>query len=167
MQETDRAMLEDAERFRQIWQRVQGGRETVQISAERVGEGDPSQAWDPVPFLQDAIVQSRLREACCRRWTRLAPLAGSYRNQARRLTAALFLLGGVRPVSAPAGEGQPWASLEESCRRLWLWERRAEERYRTALTRTADPELRSLFRELAGECAIGRQRIRVILEGLF
>lgn len=166
MQETDRAMLEDAERFRQVWQRVQGGREAARTASEDTGRTAQADPWDPIPFLQDAIVQSRLREACCRRWTRLAPLAGSYRSQARRLTAALFLLGGVRPVSAPAGGGHPWASLEESCRQLWLWERRAEERYRTALARTADPELRALFRELAGECAIGRQRVRVILEGL-
>ena len=166
MQETNRPELEDAQRFRRVWQRVQGGREEAErATAEEAELPVPSSGpWEPTAFLQDAIVRSRLRGNAYRQWGRLAPLAGLTLSQARRLAAALFLLRGIRPVPPVQAPGRRWASLEESCRQLFLWERRAEAGYRVALGRTADPELQALFRELAGECAIQQQRLRGILE---
>ena len=165
MQETNRPELEDAQRFRRVWQRVQGGREEAELAAEETAPpAQPSGPWEPTAFLQDAIVRSRLRGNAYRQWGRLAPLAGLTLSQARRLAAALFLLRGIRPVPPVQAPGRRWASLEESCRQLFLWERRAEAGYRVALGRTVDPELQALFRELAGECAIQQQRLRGILE---
>ena len=165
MQETNRPELEDAQRFRRVWQRVQGGREEAELAAEETAPpAQPSGPWEPTAFLQDAIVRSRLRGNAYRQWGRLAPLAGLTLSQARRLTAALFLLRGIRPVPPAQTPGRRWASLEESCRQLFLWERRAEAGYRMALGRTVNPELQALFRELAGECAIQQQRLRGILE---
>lgn len=165
MQETNRPELEDAQRFRRVWQRVQGGREEAELAAEETAPpAQPSGPWEPTAFLQDAIARSRLRGNAYRQWGRLQPLAGLTLSQARRLAAALFLLRGIRPVPPVQTPGRRWASLEESCRQLFLWERRAEAGYRVALGRTADPELQALFRELAGECAIQQQRLRGILE---
>ncbi|MGM9594320.1 MAG: hypothetical protein ACI3U8_08185 [Candidatus Onthomonas sp.] len=166
MQETNRPELEDAQRFRRVWQRVQGGREEAERAAAEGTElpVQSSAPWEPTAFLQDAIVRARLRGSAYRQWVRLAPLAGLTLSQARRLTAALFLLRGIRTVPQAQAPGRRWASLEESCRQLYLWERREEADYRIALGRTADPELQALFRELAGECAIQQQRLRGILE---
>ena len=165
MQETNRPELEDAQRFRRVWQRVQGGREEAELAAEETAPpAQPSGPWEPTAFLQDAIARSRLRGNAYRQWGRLLPLAGLTLSQARRLAAALFLLRGIRPVPPVQAPGRRWASLEESCRQLFLWERRAEAGSRVALGRTADPELQALFRELAGECAIQQQRLRGILE---
>lgn len=165
MQETNRPELEDAQRFRRVWQRVQGGREEAELAAEETAPpAQPSGPWEPTAFLQNAIVRSRLRGNAYRQWGRLLPLAGLTLSQARRLNAALFLLRGIRTVPPVQTPGQRWASLEESCRQLFLWERREEAGYRVALGRTGDPELQALFRELAGECAIQQQRLRGILE---
>lgn len=163
MQETDRPILEDPEQFRRVWQRVQGGRQEAALASE--GEPTPApRPWDPVPFLQDALVQCRMRGGCCRPWNRLSGLGQVYQGQARRIAAALFLLRGIRPVSRQGMQAPRWPSLEESCRQLFLWERRAEGSYQTALGQTADPDLRGLFQELARESAALQQRIRVILE---
>ncbi|MGM9538593.1 MAG: hypothetical protein ACI3VN_09715 [Candidatus Onthomonas sp.] len=165
MQETNRPELEDAERFRRVWQRVQGGREEAELAAgEPAPPAQSSGPWAPTAFLQDAIVRSRLRGNAYRQWGRLAPLAGLTLSQARRLTTALFLLRGIRPLPTAQAPGRRWSSLEESCRQLYLWERREEAGYRIALGRTVDQELQALFRELAGECAIQQQRLRGILE---
>ena len=156
MQETNRPELEDAQRFRRVWQRVQGGREEAErATAEEAELPVPSSGpWAPTAFLQDATVRSRLRgNAYLAALVLLA--AGS---------AALLLLRGIRTVPPVQTPGQRWASLEESCRQLFLWERREEAGYRVALGRTGDPELQALFRELAGECAIQQQRLRGILE---
>ena len=163
MQETDRPILEDPEQFRRVWQRVQGGRQEAALASE--GEPAPaSRPWDPVPFLQDALVQCRLRGAVCQQWNRLSPLGQVYQGQARRLTAALFLLRGIRPLSGRGMQPPRWPSLEESCRQLFFWERRGETSYQTALGQTADPDLRGLFQDLARESAALQQRIRIILE---
>lgn len=164
MQETDRTVIEDAEQFRRVWQRVQSGREEPPQQPAQSTPSENAPCWDPVPFLQECISQARLREACCRRWNRLTPFATLYRSQARRLTAALFLLRGIRPMRAQAVSALRWPSLEESCRQLFLWERRAETGYQSALSRTQDPELRALFRELARESGMLQQRLRLTLE---
>lgn len=151
----------EEEQFRRVWQRVRQGPE------EAAPPAPVSPApWDPAAFLQSAITQSRVRAASYRRWATLASLAPLTGSQVRRLTAGLFLLSGVRPGPPPPTGGSRWATLEESCRRLWLWEGRAAADYRQAEARAPSPELRALFRELAGECAIQQQRLRQVLEGI-
>ena len=76
MQETNRPELEDAQRFRRVWQRVQGGREEAELAAEETAPpAQPSGPWEPTAFLQDAIARSRLRGNAYRQWGRLLPLA--------------------------------------------------------------------------------------------
>lgn len=161
MQENNCPELEDAERFRRVWQRVQSRPEDL------VEPPAPApDVWEETAFLQTAISRSRLRALAYRQWPRLVSLGALTQSQARRLTAALFLLRGIRPVPSSSLRGQRWASLEESCRQLYLWERRAEADYRAALAQTGSPELRALYRELAGECAIQQQRLRGVLEAI-
>lgn len=163
MQEHEWGRQEDGEAFRRVWQRVQMGREEAEQGSREPGPSSPP-PWDPVPFLQDTLVQLQLREGLCRRWRALAPLGEVYRGQGRRLAAALFLLRGIRPLRRAELQGQSWPSLEESCRQLFLWERRGEQGLRTALSQTGDPDLRALFQELIRESTLLQQRVRVILE---
>ena len=52
MQETNRPELEDAQRFRRVWQRVQGGREEAELAAEETAPpAQPSGPWEPTAFL--------------------------------------------------------------------------------------------------------------------
>lgn len=164
MEETIGTPAQDAEAFRRVWQRVQAGREASTGPLPAVSPAPPR--WDAAAFLQDALTQTRLRDACCRAQPQLRPLSPLYRGQARRLAAALFLRWGIRPAPAQPAAPRPWPGLEERCRQLFLWERRAEAGCRSALALAQEPELRALLRELAGESLIQQQRLRLIVESL-
>lgn len=177
MQETncpDRSGLDDAERFRRVWQRVQTPGTERAVVPDACGpeqpapeKNDAGAAWPDqgsAAFLQQAILQSLGRWASYRQWPRLTDLARNCRQHARRLSAAHFLLTGVRYLPSGPIRPQCWASMAESCRRLFFLEQRAEAAYRAGAVRAEDPGLRAMFHELAGECAIHQQRLRRELE---
>ncbi len=153
---------DEAEQFRRVWQRVRAGTESPILPdapTAKPGETDCS------GFLRQSVTQSLNLAAACRRWPELRQMAEGCRSQARRLSAALFLATGVRFLPAEPTVRGDRSPLVESCRSLFFRMRRAEAAYRAAERQTAETDLRGLFHELAGECAIWQQRLRRFIEG--
>ncbi|MCD7881728.1 MAG: hypothetical protein LUG47_08760 [Clostridiales bacterium] len=164
MEDTQKAP-DEAEQFRRVWQRVRAGTESpVQPDAPTAPVTTPGPG-DSIGFLRQSVTQSLNLAAACRRWPELRQMAEGCRSQARRLSAALFLATGVRFLPAePTVQGDR-SPLVERCRSLFFRMRRAEAAYRAAERQTAEPDLRGLFHELAGECAIWQQKLRHLIEG--
>ncbi|MCC8182878.1 MAG: hypothetical protein LIO45_07925 [Clostridiales bacterium] len=164
--EEKQSIQAEAERFRRVWQRVQAGETespvlpNAPISMATAAAGDPNIA----DILRQAVTQSLDRAAACRRWPELWKMAEGCVSQARRLSAALFLETGVRFLPVETGMlGDP-SGLLESCRSLFFRMRRAEAFYRATERRMPDGNLWGLFHELAGECAIWQQQLRMLIE---
>ncbi|MCD8382872.1 MAG: hypothetical protein LUC30_08175 [Clostridiales bacterium] len=157
---------DEAEQFRRVWQRVRaGGTESSILPDAPTAPAGTAGGGDISGFLRQAVSQSLNRAAACRRWPELRSMAEGCRSQARRLSAALFLATGVRFLPAEPTVRGDRARLVESCRSLFFRMRRAETAYRAAERRTTEADLRALFHELAGECAIWQQQLRVLIEG--
>ncbi len=94
----------------------------------------------------------------------LASMAADERRHAKRLSAAYFLITGIRflpetpPVKQPRGAF--WAALRE---RFWA-EQQGASFYSAAAAETADPCLASLYRELSAEEAAHADMLRCIVE---
>lgn len=95
----------------------------------------------------------------------LMGVAADERRHAGRLSAAYFLLSGVKfwPPVEPELPGGGWMAALRA--RYWA-ERKGAEAYRTAAGRTGDGALRELYLELAGDEEAHAGVIRVILERL-
>ena len=93
----------------------------------------------------------------------LMGVAADERRHAGRLSAAYFLLSGVKfwPPAEPELTKEGWMALLR--RRYWA-ERKGAEAYRTAAGRTGDSALRELYLELAGDEEAHAGVIRGILE---
>lgn len=96
--------------------------------------------------------------------TPLKSCGGEELHHAKRLSAAYFLISGIRYL--PAGHTAPprWSSREQGLRELFQAGQRAEMEYRRASEETMDPALGSLYLELAREEAVHLSRIRLVLE---
>ncbi|MCD8383361.1 MAG: hypothetical protein LUC39_00130 [Clostridiales bacterium] len=163
MEDTQKA-LDEAEQFRLVWQRVRAGTESPILPDTPAASSDTAGERNLSGFLRESVTQSLNRAAVCRRWPELRQMAEGCHNQAQRLSAALFLATGVRFLPAEPVVRGDRSTLVECCRSLFFRMRRAEMSYRAAERRTAEADLRGLFHELAGECAIWQQRLRVLLE---
>ncbi|MCC8128996.1 MAG: hypothetical protein LIO51_03545 [Clostridiales bacterium] len=164
MEDTQKAP-DEAEQFRRVWQRVRTGTESPVLPDAPPAPVTAPGPGDSAGFLRQSVTQSLDLAAACRRWPELRPMAEGCRSQARRLSAALFLATGVRFLPAePTARGDR-APLVEACRSLFFRMRRAEAGYRAAERQTTEADLRGLFHELAGECAIWQQRLRRLIEG--
>ena len=95
----------------------------------------------------------------------LMGVAADERRHAGRLSAAYFLLSGVKfwPPAEPELPKEGWMAILR--RRYWA-ERKGAEAYRTAAGRTGDSALRELYLELAGDEEAHAGLIRSILERL-
>ena len=95
----------------------------------------------------------------------LMGMAADERRHAGRLSAAYFLLSGVKfwPPAEPELPGEGWMAILR--RRYWA-EREGAEAYRTAAGHTGDSALRELYLELAGDEEAHAGIIRGILERL-
>ncbi|MCD7760897.1 MAG: hypothetical protein LUH16_03870 [Clostridiales bacterium] len=164
MEDTQRAP-DEAEQFRRVWQRVRAGTESPILPNAPTAPAAATGPGDSIGFLRQSVTQSLNLAAACRRWSELRQMAEGCRSQARRLSAALFLATGVRFLPAEPSVRGDGSLLVESCRSLFFRMRRAEAAYRAAERRTAEADLRGLFHELAGECAIWQQRLRRLIEG--
>lgn len=95
----------------------------------------------------------------------LAALSAQELSHAKRLSAACFLISGVRywpERSAPAPRGA-WMSL---LRQAFAAEQRAAGGYRAAAAETADPALRALYEEVSGDEARHAGLLLALLERL-
>lgn len=94
----------------------------------------------------------------------LALMAADERRHAKRLSAAYFLISGIRflPDTPPARQtrGAFWAALRE---RFWA-EQRGSSFYLAAAEETADPCLANLYRELAADEGAHAEQLRCLVE---
>ena len=138
--------------------------ELVPIPAEQSGgDGAVLQA-----FIADELSDWRTYQTLARRipggnGRALMGMAADERRHAGRLSAAYFLLSGVKfwPPAEPELTKEGWMALLR--RRYWA-ERKGAEAYRTAAGRTGDSALRELYLELAGDEEAHAGVIRGILE---
>lgn len=140
--------------------------ELVPVPAEQSGgDGAVLQA-----FIADELSDWRTYQILARRipggkGRALMGVAADERRHAGRLSAAYFLLSGVKfwPPAEPELPREGWMAILR--RRYWA-ERKGAEAYRTAAGRTGDSTLRELYLELAGDEEAHAGVIRGILERL-
>lgn len=140
--------------------------ELVSVPAEQSGgDGAVLQA-----FIADELSDWRTYQALARRipggnGRALMGVAADERRHAGRLSAAYFLLSGVKfwPPAELELTKEGWMALLR--RRYWA-ERKGAEAYRTAAGYTGDSALRELYLELAGDEEAHAGVIRGILERL-
>ena len=140
--------------------------ELVPVPAEQSGgDGAVLQA-----FIADELSDWRTYQILARRipggnGRALMGVAADERRHAGRLSAAYFLLSGVKfwPPAEPELPKEGWMAILR--RRYWA-ERKGAEAYRTAAGRTGDSALRELYLELAGDEEAHAGVIRGILERL-
>ena len=140
--------------------------ELVPVPAEQSGgDGAVLQA-----FIADELSDWRTYQALARRipggnGRALMGVAADERRHAGRLSAAYFLLSGVKfwPPAEPELPREGWMAILR--RRYWA-ERKGAEAYRTAAGHTGDSALRELYLELAGDEEAHAGIIRGILERL-
>lgn len=94
-----------------------------------------------------------------------AEIAEDERRHAKRLSAAYFLISGVRfwPDKLP---GAPMNTFMGGVRARFIGEQKGERAYRDAAAETSDPSLRELFLELAADEAAHAWLLRGVLEQL-
>lgn len=119
-------------------------------------------------FIADELSDWRTYQTLARRipggnGRALMGVAADERRHAGRLSAAYFLLSGVKfwPPAEPELTKEGWMAILR--RRYWA-ERKGAEAYRTAAGRTGDSALRELYLELAGDEEAHAGVIRGILE---
>lgn len=128
---------------------------------------------DHTALLQDYIRQEladwRTYQLLARRATgaaarTLAAMAADERRHAKRLSAAYFLIAGVRFLPDPPAAVQPrgsfWGTLRE---RFWK-EQQGASAYAAAAEETADCCLAALYRELSCEEAAHADLLRALVE---
>ena len=140
--------------------------ELVPIPAEQSGgDGAVLQA-----FIADELSDWRTYQALARRipggnGRALMGVAADERRHAGRLSAAYFLLSGVK-FWPPAEPELPGGGCMAALRARYWAERKGAEAYRAAAGRTGDSALRELYLELAGDEEAHAGVIRGILERL-
>ena len=96
----------------------------------------------------------------------LSTIAADERRHAKRLSTAYFLLSGVRYWPIDRKMNPTPAPFAASLRERFMAEQRGAAAYQAAAAETADPCLRQLYEELAGEEDAHAWLIRGILEEL-
>lgn len=94
----------------------------------------------------------------------LSAMAGGCRRRAKRLSAALFLISGVRFWPAEQGNVPMPRSYYGALREHFLSEQNRGQTYRAAAEDCRDGCLRALYLDLADECAEHAGSIRGLLE---
>lgn len=122
-------------------------------------------------FIEGELSDFRTYQALARRCTgqaarTLGTIASDERRHAKRLSAAYFLISGVRywPLERAAVkvDGAYWSTL----RNRFLAEQKGQAAYRAAAEGTEDPCLRELYLELAEEEESHGWLVRGILEAM-
>lgn len=149
------------------------------VTLEQADEGHDIQCLGPASaaygaalqgYIDDELSDWRTYQALARRTPggggrALAAVAADERRHAKKLSTAYFLISGVRywpEVKAAQTPTPLHAALRE---RFWA-EQRGAAAYQAAAAETADPCLKELFTELAGEEEAHVWTIRGVLEQL-
>lgn len=96
----------------------------------------------------------------------LAAIAAAERRHGKRLSAAYFLISGVRYWPADRKVPPLQGAWPSALRQCFCGEQKAAAAYLAAAAENSDPALCSLFQELAGEEALHAQTLRELLEQL-
>lgn len=180
----------DRDVFLRVWERVMPEEgESCPIVVPRGLEGDPRHRGGDFPDREDVPClgsagreeEGRLQEMVdgelwrwqtyrmlakrsCQGARNLAGMGEACRRRAKRLSAALFLLSGVRYWPVRQENGQMPRSWFGSLRELFLGEQAAACAYRAAAEECRDNCLRVLYLELAAEGDAHGREIRGLIE---
>lgn len=174
----------DREVFAQIWSRVDPdaqGPVEVALAPAALAEPDTAGEQGPVCLGQDDAEGQRLQElirqalsdasiyqGLTRRSRRarqeLLDLARQKTRQAKRLSAAYFLMTGVRYWPQETTPVNPPESFFPVLRQQFLSEGRQREALNVAAQKAQDPCLRELYLSLAEEAGESTRAIRLIVE---
>lgn len=94
----------------------------------------------------------------------LTALAGAHHKQARRLSAAYFLLTGLRYWPSEQLGAPVISSFWGALRQRHQAEQQMEQSYRMAAEDSEDPALRELYAQLADDCQAHCRQLRAMLE---
>lgn len=159
--------------FAQVWSRVAPGEDCPVEPTVPAGAPHPVPREDSrghqlqamvLACLHDAATYRALTQRSRRSRRELADLAGWKTRQARRLSAAYFLLSGVRYWPQAATVPEPPESFFPVLRQQFLAERRRAEEWRRLGEQEPDPDLRELYLTLADESATLSRTLRLIVE---
>lgn len=166
--------------FAQVWSRVAPGEDCpVEPTAPLPVPQSPGPGPATVPqedprghqlqamvreCLHDAATYRALTRRSRRSRQELADLAGWKTRQAKRLSAAYFLLSGVRYWPQAATAPEPPESFFPVLRQQFLAERRRTDAWRELGEREPDPDLQALYLTLAQEAGDLAQTLRLIVE---
>lgn len=182
----------DRDVFLRVWERVMPEEgESCPIVVQRSGREDQNHTGDDFPEREDVPClgsaarseEGRLQEfvsAELSRWQTyrmlarrscqgartLAAMAVNCRRRAKRLSAALFLISGVRFWPQEQTGNPALRSWYGSLRELFLAEQAAACAYRAAAEECRDACLRVLYLDLADECTAHAQGIRALVENM-
>lgn len=174
----------DREVFAQIWGRVDpGGSGPVEVAPAPADAPGPEEADAQGPVclgqedmegqrlqelirsaLSDASIYQGLTRRSRRARQELSELARHKTRQAKRLSAAYFLMTGVRYWPQETTPVNPPESFFPVLRQQFLAERRRREALGALAKETADPSLRELYLSLAEEAGELVYTIRLIVE---
>lgn len=159
--------------FAQVWSRVAPGEEcpvepAVPAPIPAVVPQEDPRAHQLQAMVRECLHDAATYRALTRRSRRsrqeLTDLAGWKTRQAKRLSAAYFLLSGVRYWPQAATAPEPPESFFPVLRQQFLAERRRTEAWRKLGEQEQDPDLRGLFLTLADEAATLGRTLRLIVE---
>lgn len=122
-------------------------------------------------FIAHELMDFRTYTALSRRCTgqaarTLSTIAADERRHAKRLSAAYFLISGVRYFPADRALAKLESDYLSTLRSRFLEEQRGEQAYLAAAASTADPCLQELYTELAGDENSHAWLLRGIIEAM-
>lgn len=149
------------------------------VTLDQADEGHDIQCLGPASaaygaslqgYIDDELSDWRSYQALARRTPggggrALAAIAADERRHAKKLSTAYFLISGVR-YWPEVRSSQTAAPLHAALRERFWAEQRGAAAYQAAAAETADPCLKELFSELAGEEEAHVWTIRGVLEQL-
>lgn len=165
--------------FAQVWSRVAPGEDCPVEPTAQPPQPQPAPSPQEVPqedpqgrqlqslireCLNDASLYRDLTRRSRRARLELADLAQWKTRQARRLSAAYFLLSGVRYWPQGATVPHPPESFFPVLRQQFLAERDRAESWPALESQTADADLKELYRTLADEARELAHALRIIVE---
>lgn len=169
----------DSEAFAQVWSRVdaQGSGPVEVVCPPGLPAALPAQSPGPARALQEGVATCLGDAADYRRLARhdapcpsrrsaaeLAAMARQKTAHAKRLSAACFLLTGVRYWPRAVTPVQPPEGFFPGLRRRFLAEERLAGAFRARAGQAADPHLAALYADLADQTEQMVGMVRAIVE---
>lgn len=157
----------DPASFARVWNRVSAANGGSQIEIQKPAEQGAPSAQGQEEFLHRRILAELADHRTCARLAggsfggqMIRAIAGDKLSQARRLSAACFLLTGKWFFPLREAAPLPFQNWQEGMRTVFLRAGQGAEEYHGAAEQAEDPSLRDLFRRLAEEERLHALRIQ-------